>query len=712
MSDPAATPADTPHPKRLHVGASWQPELWPEEQWARDIDRMREVGVNCVRLFDFAWHKFEPREWEFEFDWAVRVLDKLKEAGIDAIVATPTAAPPPWMATRHPEILQYLPEGRRTTPGKRRNYSVISPRYREFVGRIVDQMVHAFRGHEAIVGWQVDHEMSGADYGPEARRTFHTWLHDRFGNIDALNAAWCTEFWGQAYEYFEQIPVPAVADVGHSPVPDALRHHPSLMIAFQRFINDQWSSFIQSQCEVVRGAFDTPVSTNMSPNWGMNYFRQNHLLDRVGMSLKRDAAELSSALMHFDRMRAEKPGVPYWLLDAKSDGRGVYAFGWLSTLMGGDLLLHATWREPWAGQQMARGGFVTPTGRWTAQRQALATLAAQLNEQAEFLANHPPVEARVGLVMSNESAWAFSIDPPEPDFEYESVWRDDFYLPVAQTHYWRDVIDQNADFCPYHVLIVPLVPMLFRPTKDRLKEWVQGGGCLLLGPLTGHRSEEFTAWTEQDFGGLEDLIGATCSGSFTTQEAPETRITWGTDAPPAGVLTSVSMSATPDNPTPEPLPSSTPRGLGHAFTPTTAHALARYQHGPSAGQAAIVMNKLGQGTVLTVGARVDRESYLDLVHTLCELARIQPLATGSPHVAVIPRMNPDTSISAYGLVNLTEQEQTITLEKSGTDRLTDRPLGPDITLAPLEVLLLELQPIETPATPAGDSNEPAIATPT
>jgi len=229
-------------------------------------------------------------------------------------------------------------------------------------------MVHAFRGHEAVIGWQIDHEMSGADYGPEARRTFHTWLHDRFGNIDALNTAWGTEFWGQAYEYFEQIPIPAIADVGHSPVPDAHRHHPSLMIAFQRFINDQWSSFIQAQCEVVRGAFDLPVSTNMSPNWGMNYFRQNHLLDRVGMSLKRDAGELASALMHFDRMRAEKPGVPYWLLDAKSDGRGVHAFGWLSTLMGGDLLLHAPWRQPWAGQEMARGGFVTPTGRWTGQR--------------------------------------------------------------------------------------------------------------------------------------------------------------------------------------------------------------------------------------------------------------------------------------------------------------------------------------------------------
>jgi beta-galactosidase GanA len=138
------------------------------------------------------------------------------------------------------------------------------------------------------------------------------------------------------------------------------------------------------------------------------------------------------------------------------------------------------------------------------------------------------------------------------------------------------------------------------------------------------------------------------------------------------------------------LPSSTPRGLCHAFAPTTAHVLARYHDGPAAGQAAILMHKIGQGTVITLGARVDRDSYLDLVHTLCELVKIEPLATGSPHVAVIPRMNADTTIAAYGLVNLTDSPQQITLPKPGTDRLTGRALGPEIDLEPHEAILLDL----------------------
>jgi beta-galactosidase GanA len=717
MSD--AAPGQSPS-LPLHLGAAWQPELWPEDQWAGDIDRMASAGITTVRLFDFAWNRFEPREWEFDFEWATRLLDQLRDAGLRVIVATPTAAPPAWMAAKYPEILQVTPDAKRLGHGRRRHYSVVSSRYREFAARIIDQMVHAFRGHEAIVGWQIDHQPAGADYGPEARRAFHSWLHDRFGHVDGLNTAWGLHFWSQAYEYFEQIPVPPVGDVGHRPIPEPRRHHPSLMVAFQRFINDQWSAFIQVQCEVIRAGFDKPVSTNMTPDWGMNYFRQNQLLDRVSMSLARDVDQLSSALMHLDRMRAEKPGVPFWTFDARSDGRGVPPFAWLSILSGAELHLLDHWRQPWAGQGMGRGGVVAPTGRWTPIKDAVATLAAQLREQAEFLAAHPPVEARLAVMMSNESAWAFSIEPPEPDFEYEQVWRDDFYLPVARHHYWRDVIDQTADYCPYHVILMPLLPIVFRPTKERLKEWVLEGGCLLVGPLTGHRNEEFTAWTDQELGGLEELIGANVTTTFHTTDVEEPTITWGAAPPPApaepprpapspegaldapsptdptpvgegkGEGSSSSSSPEPRSPNPEPsdLPSSTPRGLAHAFTPTTAHALARYSTGPAAGHAAILMHKLGQGTVLTLGARIDEATYLDLVHTLCELAKIQPLATGSPHVAVIPRMRPDTTVAAYGLVNLTKQPQSITLPKPGQDRLTNRDVGPGIALQPLEVMLV------------------------
>src|SRR5262245_50942916 len=98
---------------QLPLGASWYPELWPEDQWAPDVGRMKEVGVTVVRLFEYAWHRLEPREWEYDFEWANRVLNLLQENNLKAVIATPTACPPAWLTGKYPEVLGTDLQGRR-----------------------------------------------------------------------------------------------------------------------------------------------------------------------------------------------------------------------------------------------------------------------------------------------------------------------------------------------------------------------------------------------------------------------------------------------------------------------------------------------------------------------------------------------------------------------------------------------------------------------
>ena len=645
---------------QLPLGASWYPEVWPEDQWALDVARMKEVGVTVVRLFEYAWHRLEPREWEYDFEWANRVLNLLQENNLKAVIATPTAAPPAWLTSKYPEVLGTDIQGRRGRGG-RHQYSPVSTRYREFCTRIVDQMVHSFRGHDAILAWQIDSGIDGSEAGGEARRLFHVWLHERFGHIDQLNKSWGTELWSQAFEYFEQVPGPTSGGGGG---------HPSLLLAYQRFINDQWGAFIQAQCETIRAGFDSPITLNMPCGSNqMNWFRLNHLVDRVGVTFD-DVIQVAQTLPYFDRLRAEKPGVSYYLLGAPTN-RNAHALGWLAVLAGGDMVLLDHWRTDWAGREMGRGGVVTATGKWTPAKAPLERLAREAAEQGPWLETHPPVEARLAIVVSHESGWAFSIDPATSgEFEgYRGTWYREFYAPLAGEHYWRDVIDQTADFCPYHVIIMPLVPMVFRPTKERVKQWVEEGGHLLLGPWTGHRTEELTAWTDQEFGGLEELMGA----AWSHEVAADTAIRFSDDAHRAGRT----------------------RGRGYALTPTTAQVIASYDD----GSVAALVNQVGEGSVLTLGARVDEASYLHLVRLLCERENIRPLATGSRHIAILPAMNPDTSIAAYGLVNLSDAEQTITLPEAGKDRLTGEEHARDVTLAPREVKLIELAAAAAPAAP-------------
>ena len=54
---------------------------------------------------EFSWGICEPEEGKYDFAWLQRVMDMMGKAGIKVVLGTPTAAPPIWLAKKHPEIL-------------------------------------------------------------------------------------------------------------------------------------------------------------------------------------------------------------------------------------------------------------------------------------------------------------------------------------------------------------------------------------------------------------------------------------------------------------------------------------------------------------------------------------------------------------------------------------------------------------------------------
>ena len=60
---------------RYLVGAAYYPEWWPSSEWEIDFREMRELGINAVRMGEFAWAQFEPSPGKFDFDWMDRALD-------------------------------------------------------------------------------------------------------------------------------------------------------------------------------------------------------------------------------------------------------------------------------------------------------------------------------------------------------------------------------------------------------------------------------------------------------------------------------------------------------------------------------------------------------------------------------------------------------------------------------------------------------------
>ena len=138
--------------KTIDLGVCYYPEHWEESLWAQDLDRMKEVGIKTVRVAEFAWNLFEPKENTYTYEFFEKFLDLALEKDIQVIFCTPTATPPAWLAHRYPEILNADINGNKIYHGARRHYNYNSSIYLKFVETIVRNLASYYGKHKAIIG--------------------------------------------------------------------------------------------------------------------------------------------------------------------------------------------------------------------------------------------------------------------------------------------------------------------------------------------------------------------------------------------------------------------------------------------------------------------------------------------------------------------------------------------------------------------------------
>ena len=143
---------------KRELGVCYYPEHWPEAQWREDAARMKEAGLSWVRIGEFAWSRLEPAPGRLEFDWLDRAVEVLGQAGLKLVMGTPTATPPRWMATRHPDMFARDAKGDLRGFGSRRHYCFSHRGYREECQRIAGLLGARFGQNPHVAAWQIDNE--------------------------------------------------------------------------------------------------------------------------------------------------------------------------------------------------------------------------------------------------------------------------------------------------------------------------------------------------------------------------------------------------------------------------------------------------------------------------------------------------------------------------------------------------------------------------
>ena len=140
------------------LGVAYYPEHWPHERWETDARLMQEAGITRVRMAEFAWHRIEPREGQFDFGWLEEAIDLLGRYGIETILGTPTPTYPAWLHDMYPDIHQIKSNGQVKEWGQRQDACKNHPGYRAYARRIVERMTEALGNNPHVVAWQTDNE--------------------------------------------------------------------------------------------------------------------------------------------------------------------------------------------------------------------------------------------------------------------------------------------------------------------------------------------------------------------------------------------------------------------------------------------------------------------------------------------------------------------------------------------------------------------------
>ena len=107
---PLFSPANSSE-RPLLLGVDYYPDQTPENLWEEDARLISEAGLTNVRIAEFAWSLMEPSEGKFDFAWLKRSVEILHKHNIAVILGMPSAAPPPWLSEKYPEILMVNSEG-------------------------------------------------------------------------------------------------------------------------------------------------------------------------------------------------------------------------------------------------------------------------------------------------------------------------------------------------------------------------------------------------------------------------------------------------------------------------------------------------------------------------------------------------------------------------------------------------------------------------
>jgi len=507
---------------RIWYGGDYNPDQWPEEVWDDDVRLMKKAGVNLVSVGIFSWAKIETSEGVYDFDWLDRIINKLGEAGIAVDLASATASPPMWLTQAHPEVLWKDYRGDVCQPGARQHWRPTSPVFREYALKLCRAMAEHYKGNPYVVAWHVSNEYgchNRFDYSEDAERAFRKWCEERYGTIDEVNDAWGTAFWAQRMNDFTEIVPPRFIGDGNF-------MNPGKLLDFKRFSSDALKAFYVAERDALAEITpDLPLTTNFMvsaagsvldyDDWGreVDFVSNDHYfipgeahLDELAFS-----ASLVDGIARKDPwflMEHSTSAVNWRPVNYRKEPGQLVRDSLAHVAMGADAVCYFQWRQSKAGAEKFHSAMVPHAGEDSAVFRDVCELGADLNTLADNgLLGTKLAKSKVAVVFDYESEWAseHTATPTQKVHHVDEPLQ--WFRALADHGVTADVVPVRGAWDDYEMVVLPSVYLLSEETTRRVRDYVVGGGRLVVTYYTGISDERDHVWLGGYPGSIRDVVG-------------------------------------------------------------------------------------------------------------------------------------------------------------------------------------------------------------
>ncbi|MCU0791509.1 MAG: beta-galactosidase [Opitutaceae bacterium] len=651
-------------------GASYYPPHRDEADWSADLDTMVAAHVNALRLGDFAWSRLEPRDGEYDFGWLDRYLDLAHRKGVSVLLIPPLRCPPAWLFNQDKSMAIVNESGVALGFGSRYTFCINHPLFRRKGLELASRMAERYAKHPAVIGWHLDNEYGDEPdcHCPVCAAKWRDWLRNRYGTIEALNAAWGTVFWTMEFDDFEQI---------HTPRLTKTYHNTGLLQAWRHFRSDCTVEIVGLHAEAVRRHDPVrPITTNLQclHNPRTNYHHLRKHLDVVGMNYypaygpTARANSLGIAVnrgvlgknIHIHELRNGPHAVPGRPNNAPAPGE-IERLTLHTIANGADAIFYFQWTAVRFGPEQSHG---TPTGYDGLPNRnypEVQRIGQKLARIAPALAG-TEVRSDVAVIYDFPSRWAMQTGE---EWTGPAALHNDhakkIYNAIRLLGVNCDAIGRDGPFASYKLIVAPFLSCLDEALVDRLVDYVQLGGTLVFHPLCGMKNADTEIYPRRLHPKLEKLFGIDVRDFTTAGPGERAPFSW------AGG-----------------------ESHGELFVdlvkPGEATVAARFRGGWWDGYPAVTERCAGAGRAVWIATFADEVFYRDWIAD--QLARIgvrSPLGYVPPAGIEVAQRVAEDGRALLFLINTTAERQSLTLPAPMRDLWNEDALSGEVSFEPWQV---------------------------